>query len=184
MHTLIVGNSDAPRLAFIDRLLSFLPSDLPVYGYRSVKEAEQEDGRAPIYIYPAKGEWIQTEENLAGWCKARKSETYPEVFDRYAYRMEEAGTDGLILLDELGPMESKSPRFCAAALAALDGDVPVLAVVRDKDTEFLKKVRSHEKGKCFYLTTENSDELFPEVLEFLRQQLIKSGNISHPDPSK
>ncbi|MBQ9931720.1 MAG: hypothetical protein IJO79_05140 [Firmicutes bacterium] len=175
MHTLIVGNSDAPRLAFIDRLLDSLRPDLPVYGYRSVKEAEQEDGRAPIYIYPARGQWLRTEENLAGWCKARKSETYPEVFDRHAFRIEEARPDGLLLLDELGPMESKSPRFCQAALAALEGNIPVLAVVRDKDTEFLKQVREHRNARCFYLDAENSEELFPEVLEFLGFQLAEAG---------
>ncbi|MBE6031786.1 MAG: hypothetical protein E7224_01155 [Clostridiales bacterium] len=175
MHTLIVGNSDAPRLAFIDRLLDSLRPDLPVYGYRSVKEAEQEDGRAPIYIYPARGAWIRTEENLAGWCKARKSETYPEVFDRYAAWIEEAGEDGLLLLDELGPMESKSPRFCQAVLAALEKESPILAVVRDKDTTFLKQVREHANTKHFFLTTGNSEELFPEVLAFLRLQLQNRG---------
>lgn len=77
----------------------------------------------------------------------------------------------IVLLDEVGFMEASSKAFCSAVLSLLDGDIPVLAAVKDKEIPFLEQVRNHPKGKCFYITEENRDELFAEVLEFLRAQL-------------
>ena len=170
MHILIVGNSDTDRAGLIDRLLAQLEPKPKLYGYRSVKEEEDETGNSPIYIYPADGERKQTEDNLLGWCKTRQATVYPEAFERNAYLIEDAKTDGLLIMDEIGPMESRSPRFCAAVLVALDSDVPILASVRDNDTTFLEQVRSHPKASCFYLTQNNFEELFSKILKQLSQE--------------
>lgn len=165
MHTLIVGNSETDRASFIDRLIAGLEPHPRLYGYRSVKEAATASGDAPIYIYPAEGERRQSEENLLGWCRARQATVHPQAFENYAHLIENVGEDGILVMDEIGPMESKSPRFCAAVLAALDAEVPILASVRDNDTPFLNSVRSHPGARCFFLTRENGAQLFPEALD-------------------
>lgn len=171
MHTLIVGSNEMPRRKLIDRILNQLAPCPPLYGYRSVKEAPDETGNAPIYIYPAAGVRIRRPENLLGWCRDRQATAYPQVFERYAYLIEQAEKDGLLLLDEIGPMESRSPRFCSAVQNALDGEIPILASVRDKDTPFLAQVRNHPKAVCFYLTQENLHQVYPAALAFLQAQL-------------
>lgn len=171
MHTLIVGSHETNRAAFIDRLLAELNPALKLYGYRSVKEGADETGTAPIYIYPASGERRQTGENLLGWCKARQSTAELAAFERNAFLIDNRRADGLLVMDEIGPMESKAPCFSAAVLAALDGNVPILASVRDIDIPFLEKVRSHPKARCFFLTRENTETLFPEALVHLRTQM-------------
>lgn len=171
MHILIVGNSDTNRAGFVDALLAQLAPKPKLYGYRSTKEAEGPDGRAPIYIYPAQGQRQQSEKNLLGWCKAKKAQVRPEAFTQNAFLIEDAKPDGLLVMDEIGPMESRSPRFCTAVLAALDGDVPILATVRDNDTPFLDQVRSHPNAHCFYLTNETAQTEFPRVLSALEEQL-------------
>ena len=170
-HILIVGNSDTPRAGFLELLLVQLKPRPKLYGYRSVKEAPDETGRAPIYIYPAEGPKVQGKDNLLGWCKEKSAESYPEIFEKYACLIESARPDGLLILDEIGPMESRSPRFCAAVLKALDGDIPVLASVRDKDTPFLRAVREHKKVQCFDLNRESGGKLFPIAMDLLLKQL-------------
>lgn len=170
-HILIVGSSQTGRASLIDRLLESLPASLPLYGYRTVKEAPLPDGRMPIYLYPVRGARARSEENLLGWCKNRCAEARPEVFDRYAGLIETAKPDGLLVLDEIGPMESRSPRFCRAVLAALDGTVPVLAAVRDNDTPFLRAVRSHPNAECRTLTPDNANEVLAWALERLKRLL-------------
>ena len=171
MHILIVGNYTTDRAGVIDRLLAELDPQLKLYGYRSVKEEEDEQGNAPIYIYPVKGKRRRGEDNLLGLCKERFATAYPEAFERNAYLIEEAKPDGLLVMDEIGPMESKSPRFCAAVLAALDGDVPILAAVRDNETPFLEQVRSHPKARCFFLAEDSVETLFTEVMRCLEISL-------------
>lgn len=171
MHILIVGNSDTDRAGFVDALLAELKPRPKLYGYRSVKEEADGQGNCPIYIYPAAGKRERREDNLLGCCKERYATVIPEAFERNAHLIENAKPDGLLVMDEIGPMESRSPRFCSAVLAALDSDVPVLATVRDNDTSFLEQVRSHPKARRFDLTQDTGEQLCPEVLAHLQDLL-------------
>ncbi len=172
MHTLIVGPRGVGKSTLIGKVLNSLDRD--VFGF----ETKKEDGLAdellgsPIYIYDAGAERVQTADNLLGYCKNHRSNPYVEGFDRYAPRLRRPVPEGyLVLLDELGFMEAKSEEFCSAVMALLDGDAPVIAAVKDKDVPFLEAVRSHPKCRCFYITEDNRDALFEEVLAFVRAQL-------------
>jgi len=173
-HTLIVGSSGTDRSGFLTELLRRAAPGVPAYGYHSVKEAEDGDGNAPIYFYPVPGNRIRSDGNLLGWCRNRHSTTRPEVFDRLAGLLENAPADGVILLDELGPMETRSPVFCEAVMRCLNGDKPVVAAVRDIDTCFLNAVRTHPKAQCFFLTRTNRQELLASAAEYLAKQLKES----------
>lgn len=171
MHTLVIGSNKTDRAGFIDRLLTGCGPYLRLYGYRSVKETADETGNAPIYLYPASGGHRQTQDNLLGWCKNQHSTANLEAFDRNAFLIELARPDGLLVMDEIGPMESRAPRFRAAVLAAMERTTPILASVRDIEIPFLETVRTHPNARCFYLTCKNGEELFPQVLAHLRAQL-------------
>ena len=146
--------------------------DKPLFGYQTVKEdslAEDEKG-SPIYIYEIGKPRIRSSKNLAGWCLNHHATTFPEAFDRFAPKLYgPVHADHLIVLDEIGPMESKSPTFCEAILKLLDGDTPVLAAVRDKDTAFLNSVRGHPNCKCFHLTPGSREEILSEVINQLKE---------------
>lgn len=173
MHTLIVGSNQSGMGAFIDKLLLQLNPKPDLYGYRSVKESPDKTGACPIYIYPAVGKRSQEPKNLLGWCREQQSIAFPEVFEQHTHLISSAKLGGLLVMDEIGPMESRSPRFCAAVMAALEKDIPILACVRDKDTPFLEAVRDHKNARCFSLTQKNAGCLYDEVLEFLELQIEK-----------
>ena len=67
------------------------------------------------------------------------------------------------------------PRTCGlrSHRGLLDGDAPVLAAVKDRELPFLERVRAHPKCRSFFITPENRDRLFLEVLAQLRLQLHK-----------
>lgn len=141
MHILIVGSSALPRGVLIDRILAALEPRPRLYGYRSVKEEADGTGRAPIYLYPVEGERRRGQDNLLGWCREKQSQARPEAFERGACLIEAAEPDGLLVMDEIGPMESGSPRFCAAVKRAVKNQQPrflvefvlVLAALRNFD---------------------------------------------------
>lgn len=172
MHALIVGARGAGKSTLIGRVLDAI--DRPVCGFETKKEDFLADALrgSPVYIYNARQKHVQTPDNLVGYCKNHRFESAAEVFDRFAPKLREPVPEGgIVLLDELGFMESQAEQFCAAVLELLDGDVPVIAAVKDKDTPFLEAVRNHPNAKCFYITEENRDALFPRVLDFVRIQL-------------
>ena len=48
-------------------------------------------------------------------------------------------------------------------LAALDGSTPVLAAVKPKETDFLRRVRQHPCGEVFYITPESREALYQHL---------------------
>lgn len=176
MHTLVVGERGVGKSTLIGRVLDVL--DCPVCGFETKKEDSLADELrgSPVYIYQARQERVRSADNLVGYCKNHRFAAAAEVFDRFAPKLRKpAPAGGIVLLDELGFMESQAEAFCAAVLELLDGDVPVLAAVKNKDTPFLEAVRNHPKAKCFYITEENRDALLPQVLDFVTLQLETSG---------
>lgn len=180
MHTLIVGQRGVGKSTLIRRVLAQV--DRPLFGFETKKEnslATEELG-SPIYIYDAGKEHTHTQENLLGWCKNKHFDSFKDVFDRYAPKLRQPVPEGsIILLDELGFMESSSEEFCSAVLNLLDGNVPVIAAVKYKDTPFLQAVRSHPKAKCFWIDEQNRDALYEEVLPFVKQQLENAPKEEH-----
>ena len=96
-----------------------------------------------------------------GTCDSRRSVRYPEVFDRLGPPLLMSG--GLLVMDELGFLENDAHRFQAAVLAALDGSTPVLAAVKPKDTDFLRRVRQHPHGEVFNITPESREALYQRL---------------------
>ena len=174
MHALIVGANGTGKSTLIRRVLQALQK--PVAGFETVKEDALADRNgSPIYIYEAGSPRRQSPENLVGYCRNRKATAITAGFDRFAeaYR-EPADGSCVIVMDEIGFLESQSQPFCGIILSSLNGSRPVLAAVRDKDTPFLCAVRSHPNARCFCITPENREALFREVLEFMRAQLEES----------
>ena len=174
-HTLLVGPSGRGRSVWMEHLLDSLAPSLPLWGYRTPKEPPDQSGCSPIRFCPVGRSAEQSGTILLGWCKNKQATPIPEAFENCAGIIERAGPGGLLLLDELGPMESRSPRFCQAVLNALDGDLPILAWVRDLDTPFLSAVRAHPKARCFYPTSGYDPALFRTLSAFLDAQLSSVG---------
>lgn len=170
IHAFIVAAPGIGKSTLINRVLEEL--DRPVFGYITRKEKDEWDDILgnPIYIYPAARPQVRTAENLVGHCKDRKPTVYPEAFDRFApYLWEPVPENALIVMDEIGFMEASSELFCGGIFRLLDGENPVIAAVKDKDTDFLNKIRSHPGAKCFYLTTENREAMVSEMLQYLKE---------------
>lgn len=172
MHALIVGPRGIGKSTLIRRVLQALGR--PLYGFETKKETSLTDSILgdPIYIYDAGMEHQQTPENLVGYCENKHATCIVDAFERYANKLSYPVPKGAIVeLDEIGFLEAKAPNFCKAILSLLDGSVPVLAAVKDKDVPFLEQVRSHPNAKCFYITQENRDALYEEVLQFMKGQI-------------
>ena len=119
-----------------------------------------------------------------GYCINHKPHTVSGVFNHYAPQLLlPVPSDSILAFDEVGFMEAQEEDFCRAIRARLDGDIPVIATVKDKNIPFLMELRNHPKCLCFFLEKGNQDALFQEVLEYMKGTLAelqaKSEKIPH-----
>mgnify|MGYP002517745398 CR=1 FL=1 len=175
MHALIVGDRGVGKSTLIRRCLKEL--NRPLFGFETKKEEQLEDPLrgCPIYIYDAGKPHFRTQENLIGYHKERDIPAITAAFDRYAPSlMEPVAENTVVELDEIGFLEANAENFCQAVLHLLEGKNPVIAAVKNREHPFLEAVRSHPNARCFFITPENRDTLFEEVLEFMKQQMEES----------
>ena len=71
-------------------------------------------------------------------------------------------------------MESQEDDFCNAIRTRLNGDIPVIATMKDKQIPFLMELRSHPKCRCFFLEKNNQDALFQEIMDDMKNDAFKS----------
>jgi len=167
-HILICGEVGIGKSTLIARLLEH--SNRPLYGFITKKLDPDENGFHPIYIHPAGAvERKFEQDNLIGTCDRRIHNINLDAFNTLGVSYLQAKPDGIILMDELGFMESKADVFTQAVMDALDGDIPVIAAIKARfDVPFLNAVRAHSKTMLYMITTENREALFSELLPIIQ----------------
>lgn len=89
---------------------------------------------------------------------------YPEVLDTLGADYLNCVPEGeLVVLDEIGTVESFSPRFQQAIMRILGGNFDVLASVKAQNTDFLRLVRAHPDCELYMITPENRDDLYIQL---------------------
>lgn len=172
MHALIIGDRGVGKSTLIRRVLEELKC--PVFGFETKKEEALEDPvrGCPIHIYDAGSPHCRTPETLIGYHREQDVAAITAAFGRYAPKlMEPVPEDAVVELDEIGFLEAKAAHFCRAVTHLMDGNRPVIAAVKNREIPFLNALRAHPNARCFYITAENRDDLYVEVLEFMKQQL-------------
>lgn len=168
-HVLIVGPRQVGKTTVINHILSGM--NRPVCGFRTKKEAASAPGLPEsVYIYEAGSPETQSEDNRVGICfPSGGFQSFPQIFDRFAPRLlTPVPSNAVIVFDEIGFMEVGAEAFCDAILSRLDGDIPVIAAVKNKPgIAFLDKVRQHPNCRIFYISEENRDALAEDILEYL-----------------
>ncbi|MBD9138900.1 MAG: hypothetical protein EGQ75_01395 [Clostridiales bacterium] len=168
-HILICGEKGVGKSTLIRRLVE--EARLTVGGFCTKMDENAEGAMRPIYIYPASLPTDQRKrgvENLVGRCGnfGRQKEIFPEVFNALgiAY-LQGTPSCQVIVMDELGFMESDAQAFRRAVLQTLDGEMPVLAAVKNRmDVEFLRQVCAHPRAEVVPINPENREELFCTLL--------------------
>ena len=119
-----------------------------------------------IYLLPAATERVFTPENFLFRCGQGGN---PRRFDQLgcAALADTAGC-ALLVMDELGPHEAEAVRFQAAVFRTLEGEIPVIGVLQQAESEFLDRIARHPLVTVLTVSRENRDDL-PAVLRRWRR---------------
>ncbi len=174
MNALIIGPRHSGKSKLIDRIIAALGCTVGGFRTKNAEALEDPERGVPTYFHPVGEPESYSEDNLLGHFKPGNKCPYPAAFDRKAAYVAELGGSDIVIMDELGFIENCSPSYCEAVKKVLAGDTPVLAALRDKQTDFLDELKTMPESRCFFLTRDNADAVFHEVLAFMKEQLIKN----------
>lgn len=158
-HLFLTGRKGVGKSTLIRGLLTL--EDGPPGGFFTVKH---EGG---IYLLPAAGERIFTPETFLFRCGQAGD---PARFDQLGCAaLADSRGCALLVMDELGPREAEARRFQAAVFQALDGDIPIIGVLQQADSPFLRGIAHHPQVSVMTVTEENRDAL-TETLRCWRER--------------
>ena len=168
-HLFLTGDIQVGKSTILKKYIAAHP-EKRIGGYRTVWQEERNTNRNSIHIVPADRDVPLTEENLVGiregkWPN-RVCTDFTEIYDTVGVELLK-GVEicDLILMDEIGRGENEAKLFQQAVLSVLDGDTPVIGVVRSKPGALTDIVRAHPKVEIAVVTVENRDEIAKRLYE-------------------
>ncbi|MCZ0862847.1 nucleoside-triphosphatase [Methanocorpusculum vombati] len=169
LHLFLTGDVQVGKSTIVSGVVAEL--GVRVSGFRTVAIVG-EGGESDIFLIPAAGtrEDCTPAAHLAHRVPGRMPEVHEEVFVSCGVPLLAGCSGPLVVMDELGWMESSCFLFQEAVFSVLDGTVPVLGVVRDRRLPFLDAVRGHPHVEVLVVTRENRDELREVVLRRMRER--------------
>lgn len=178
MHIFLTGDVQVGKSTIIRKTLLALQLQA-IGGFRSISVPDLPDGAMSVYLIPVgEKDPVVNDWNRVGIRKGcgRGIGKFPEAFERAGVQALK-GAEGmpLILMDEVGRMESAAARFSARILELLNEDTPILGVVQKiADTKLTNAIRQHPNVRVLTVTKENREELAGEVLRLVSKELDRT----------
>ena len=161
-HIFLTGPKQVGKSTVIQKVITMLVDDglspLSVHGFMTFWDSKDASG---LYIADAgrKGE-----PRLLGIRRDNGIELVPRAFDDHgAQLLTDAPGARIILMDELGFLEGESLHFQEAVFACLDGDVPILGVLREGDVPWHAPIKTHP-GVSVYLVSQANRDALPAII--------------------
>ena len=112
--------------------------------------------RPSVHLLRAGTADVPSAENLLFCCGGADMQQFDKL--GCGALADTAGCDVLVM-DELGPHEEQAAAFRQAVLRALDGDAPIIGVLQQAESAFLRQVAAHPNVRVITVTEENRDAL-------------------------
>lgn len=167
MHVFLTGELQCGKSTAIARTLSRISR--PVFGFKTLFTDRYNDNKA-LYMLPADFSGTPSPHQAVTQFYDGKPVPLTERFDLIgAALLQEAQRhpEGIILMDECSRFERDALIFQQEIFRCLDGNIPVLGVVRHNAAGWADRIRSHPKVKLLTVTKENRDGILDEIIQYL-----------------
>jgi nucleoside-triphosphatase len=166
-NILLSGRPGCGKTTLIKHLVSHF--DLPAGGFYT-EEIRDRGTRVGFKIVTLDGDEVVLAhvdiESLARLGKYRLDLSALEAVGVRAVR-EAVQRERLVVIDEIGPMEIRSPVFRETVNEALDSKVPLLATIFARPLSFTDRIKSRHDVSLIEVRPDNRDRLVSEVAEVL-----------------
>ncbi|MEG1720734.1 MAG: nucleoside-triphosphatase [Pseudoflavonifractor sp.] len=153
----LTGDLHCGKSTVVDKVLAL--SGRRVGGFRTAFGPDRALPNRQLYLYPAGGTALTDAAHVVAQYAEDRPLPRPEVFDGLGVACLTEGRPQLLIMDECGRLERDAPLVQAAILKALDGEIPVLGVLRQGFPGWTKQIAAHPKVRVIEVTAANRDEL-------------------------
>ena len=166
MHIFLTGEIQVGKTTVIRNFLT--KTGLPADGFMTYWK--EDSGGRSLYL-SGYGFEHQTCNEFLVYCgghgrKPLISADLTDIFNtKGVHLLKNSGKKSVIVMDELGFLESKALSFQKAVFEHISGDVPVLGVVKPAKTEFLDAVRSFPGVEVYVITLGNRENVLSNLLK-------------------
>lgn len=163
MKILLCGDINSGKSTLIEKLVADMGEK--ARGYITVRMPEGSDGKSYVYLYDIANppENIEDAQVIMSISDAIV-ERHPEYMDSLAAEyLREIPEGSLVVMDEIGTLESAAPVFQRQVMRILSGNYRVFASVKAQNTEFLRAVRRHPDCELYIITPENRNDLYAQL---------------------
>lgn len=170
----LTGDSGVGKTTIINQVLR--ETGIAAKGFRTVRVLKNQGEAAVFYLHPCGRKGLNERVIFASRETNEMMKVHPEVFDEagVSFLNELEGAD-LVLMDELGFMENDAFLFQKKVMEVLAGELPVLGVIKERDTPFLAGIKALPDTVVFEITLENRDG-FPELLKNMLSEACPKGS--------
>ena len=168
MHVFLTGDRQIGKSRALNGALDLI--GMPVYGFRT-RFLTRERGSSSLYMTPANNPEELSESAMVACLQDGKMRPLTERFDTLgAALLREARRhpEGVILMDECGHLEKNAQVFQNEIQACLDGDIPVLGVLR-RDQPWHDFIKRHPKVLVLTVDEQNRVDMAERVAALIRQ---------------
>jgi nucleoside-triphosphatase len=166
MHIFLTGEIQVGKTTIIRNFLS--QSNLAADGFITYWEP-QTDANRTLYISSYSTDVQSVKRHLVTCCvehKLSRTQNMVEAFDIHGTEiLRNSGKLDIIVMDELGFMESKAKIFQNAVMQHISGVIPILGVIKPIKNTFLDAIRSHSNVKVCEVTEDNRDAVLAWLLK-------------------
>lgn len=162
MKIMLCGDIDSGKSTLIRKLLEDMGK--PPKGYITVRMPAV-DGVSKVYLYDISNPPERVEDAaVIITIENEVREKHPELLDTLGVQyLTDIPAGSVVVLDEIGSLESASPEFQKAVMRILSGDYTVLAAVKAANTDFLRAVRKHPDCELYIITPDNREALYEQI---------------------
>lgn len=168
---LLTGNPGCGKTTVIRRAVELLPGPVGGFYTQEIREGRTRKGFEMVTLDGQRG--VLAHVNITGPKRVGKYGVDVSVLDVLGVEAIERSTQerGVVVIDEIGPMEILSDRFRQAVLKALDSDAVVLGTIVKRSTRFTDRIKSMPGVTVLELRRGDQEAALSRVLASLQERL-------------
>ncbi len=169
-HVFLTGAKGVGKSTLLQKLLQEIPGTIG--GFRTKRLNSFQPPAYTVHLLPPVGPCCPTADNLLFHCGQAEAGIATR-FDRLGSAALSQSCN-LLVMDELGPHEAEAEGFRAAILSKLDGNTPILGVLQQAESDFLREIQCHPKVRLFPVNQENRNDplFFQQILSLLKPRML------------